>query len=87
MACTVHVPTARSVALVPLTSHTSGVCDARVTGSPDEADTLSATVPVTSSWSATEAKVIVCGPVGVTASEGSLALEVPTAFTAVAVNV
>ena len=87
VACTVHVPTASSVALVPLMPHTRGVCDASVTGSPDEADTLSATVPVTSSWSATGANVIVCGPVGVTGSEGSLALDVPSTFTAVAVKV
>jgi hypothetical protein len=87
VASTVHVPTLSSVAVGPLTLHTAGVCEVSTTVSPDEADALSATVPLTNSCALIGANVIVCAPRGVTGVDGSLAADVPSAFVAVTVNV
>ena len=68
LAVTVHVPTATSTSVLPLTVQTPGVAEANDTARPDVALATSAAGAVPRVWLPGEAKLIVCAVSGAAAT-------------------
>ena len=80
MAVTVQVPTAASASFAPLTLHTLGVEDAKVTVKPDVEVAIKSAVATPKVWLPGDVKAIVCAAAGRT---GSLPPPPPQALSAV----